>query len=125
VGLFELLRRIGRRWWAPKFAERLRPRLLRDYGASKFYTSDQIRIACAKCRLPRGQLALAYAAFLPRESFEKVADEDVRGDYEALRELFFRFAGEGEDFSIAPASMNSQISQILGHPSGRGGDGLP
>lgn len=125
MGLFGLIRRIDPRWWAPKFPERLRPRLLRDYGASKFNTPDQIRVACAKCKLPHRQLALAYAAFLSRESFEKIADPTVRNDYEALRELFFRFAGEGEDFSIAPTSMNSQISQIMGHPSGRGGDGLP
>jgi hypothetical protein len=123
--LGRLARKIDRRWWAPAFAERLRPRLVRDYGASKFYTAGQIQAACTKCRLPRRQLALAYAAFLPPEEFEKTTDVAMRGDYDALRTLFFRFAGEGEDFSVAPAPMNSHVSQILGHPSGIGGDGLP
>ena len=46
--LGRLIRRIDRRWCAPKFARRLAPRLRRDYGASKFYTAGQIRAACAQ-----------------------------------------------------------------------------
>ena len=124
-GLKRLVRRIDQRWWAPKFAERLRPQLLRDYGASKFYTPGQIQAACAKCRLPRRRLALAYAAFLPQAEFERVVDVAASGSYGALRALFLRFAGNGEDFSVAPAPMNSHVSQIFGPPSGMGGDGLP
>jgi uncharacterized protein DUF6559 len=96
--LGRLIRRIDQRWYAPKFARRLAPRLMRDYGASKFYTPGQIRAACAKCRLPRRHLVLAYAAFLPIAEFENATDVAVRGDYEMLRALFFRFA-KGSDYS--------------------------
>ena len=100
-----LIRRIDRRWYAPKFAQRLAPRLVRDYGASKFYTPGQIRAACAKCRLPRRHLPLAYAAFLPLAEFENATDVAVRGDYDILRALFFRFTSAGEYSSFAPAPM--------------------
>ena len=123
--LGRLIRKIDRRWCAPKFAQRLGPRLLRDYGASKFYTPGQIRAACTKSRLPRRQLALAYAAFLPQTEFEATADGVARADYKRLRALFFRFTSEGEDFSIAPAPVNAHVAQVMGHPSGLGGDHLP
>jgi len=103
----QLIRRIDQRWYAPKFARHLAPRLLRDYGASKFYTLGQIRAACAKCRLPRRHLALAYAAFLPQTEFEAVTDETRRPDYMTLRVLFFSFAKGGEDFSAFPAPMDT------------------
>lgn len=123
--LGRLIRRIDQRWCAPKFAQRLGPRLLRDYGASKFYTPGQIRAACVKCGLPRRQLALAYAAFLPLAEFEAVTDATMWSDYTTLRALFFRFAGGGEDFSVAPAPMNAYVAQAL-HASGMGGaDGGP
>jgi hypothetical protein len=119
--LGRLIRRIDQRWCAPKFARRLGARLVRDYGASKFYTAAQIRAACAKCRLPRRQLALAYAAFLPRAEFEAATAPTVWPDYARLRTLFFRFAGRGEDFSVAPAPMNAYVAQALHASSGMGG----
>lgn len=103
--LGRLIRRIDQRWYAPKFARRLAPRLVRDYGASKFYTPSQIRAACAKCRLPRRHLSLAYAAFLPLAEFENATAVAVRGDYAMLRALFFRFATAGDYSSFAPAPM--------------------
>jgi hypothetical protein len=123
--LGQLIRRIDQRWYAPKFAQRLAPRLVRDYGASKFYTPGQIRAACAKCRLPRRQLALAYAAFLPLPEFENTADVAVRGDYEMLRALFFRFANGSDYSSFTPASMTpGDYSSGVGggHLSDFGGD---
>lgn len=102
-----LIRRIDQRWCAPKFAQRLALRLLRDYGASKFYTPGQIRAACAKCRLPRRHLALAYAAFLTQTEFEAATDETMWPDYMTLRVLFFRFIRGGKDLSVAPASMDA------------------
>ena len=116
-----LVRRIDQRWCAPKFAQRLGPRLLRDYGASKFYSAGQIRAACAKCRLPRRQLALAYAPFLPPTEFENTAD----ADFQALRKLYFRFTGEGEDFSVAPASVNVYVAQFPDPLTGMGGNHPP
>jgi hypothetical protein len=118
--LGRLIRRIDRRWCAPKFARRLGPRLLRDYGASKYYSAGQIRAACAKCRLPRRQLALGYAAFLPLAEFENAADAAVRGDYEALRVLFFRFTSSADYSSFTPA----QMTQGIGDTSGIGGGHL-
>ena len=120
--LGRLIAKIDRRWCAPKFAQRLGPRLLRDYGASKFYTPGQIRAACAKCGLPRRQIALGYAAFLPQAEFETTAEVALRTDYRTLRSLFFRFAGRGEDFSAAPAPMNAYVEQALYGSSGKGGD---
>jgi hypothetical protein len=117
--LGRLIRRIDQRWYAPKFAQRLAPRLLRDYGASKFYTPGQIRTACAKCRLPRRHLALAYAAFLPQTEFEAATDETMWPDYMALRVLFFRFIAGGKDFSVAPASMDAWWGGV-DHPESHG-----
>ncbi len=102
--LKRLVRRIDQRRCASKFAQRLGPRLLKDYGASKFYTVGQIRAASTKCRLPSRHLALGYAAFLPLAEFEKVADIAVHDDYEALRQLFFQFTRSGSDFSASSAS---------------------
>lgn len=119
--LMRLVRRIDQRRCAPKFAQRLGPRLLRDYGASKFYTVGQIRAASAKCRLPRRQLALGYAAFLPLVEFEQAADIAVRDDYEALRALFFRFARRGADFSSSSTSADFVGG---GDASGMGGGHL-
>jgi hypothetical protein len=87
---------------------------------SKFHTAAQIRAAGAKCRLPRRQLALAYAAFLPQVGFEAATDAAVWADYTRLRALLFRFVGRGEDFSVAPAPMNAYVAQAL-HASGMGG----
>ncbi|SEP38677.1 hypothetical protein SAMN02990966_05588 [Rhodospirillales bacterium URHD0017] len=114
--LERLIRRIDQRRCAPKFAQRLGPRLLRDYGASRFYTVAQIRAASAKCRLPRHQLALGYAAFLPLAEFEKAAGNPAHDDYEALRALFFRLARSGADFSTAaaPADFWGGVSDISG-----------
>jgi hypothetical protein len=120
--LGRLIRKIDRRWCAPKFANRLGPRLLRDYGASKFYTPGQIRTACAKCGLPRRQLALGYAAFLRKAEFETTTEAALHADYRTLRSLFFRFTGRGEDFSVAPAPMNAYVEQALYGSSGKGGD---
>jgi hypothetical protein len=118
----QLVRRIDQRRCAPRFAQRLGPRLLRDYGASKFYTAGQIRAASAKCRLPRHQLALGYAAFLPLAEFENAADVAVQGDYEALRALFFRFTRSGADFSISSAPRDFWGGP--GDASGMGGGHL-
>ena len=116
-----LIRRIDRRWCAPKFARRLAPRLLCDYGASKFYAPGQIRAACTRCGLPRRQLALAYAAFLPQAEFEAATDVTVWPDYATLRALFFRFTRGGDDFSFAPASMD----RWMGGADHAGSDGSP
>lgn len=123
--LGRLVRQIDRRWCAPKFARRLGPRLMRDYGASKFYSAGQIRAACTKCRLPRRQLALAYAAFLPQTEFESTADVAVRGDYEVLRTLLLRFTSSGERSSTTPAPMSDGIGDTSGVGSGHAGAGNP
>jgi hypothetical protein len=116
--LKRLVRRIDQRRCAPQFAQRLGPRLLRDYGGSKFYTVGQIRTASAKCRLPHRHLALGYAAFLPLAEFETAADIAVSDDYEALRQLFFRFARGGADFSTSSAPIDFMGG---GDASGMGG----
>jgi hypothetical protein len=128
--LGRLVRRIDQRRYAPKFAQRLGPRLLRDYGASRFYTAGQIRVACAKCRLPPRHLALAYAGFLPPDEFEAIAGRAALSDYSALRALFLRFARGGGDLSFAPAAMNAHVAQALHLTSGTygghgGSDGGP
>lgn len=110
--LSRLIRRIDQRWCAPKFARRLGPRLLRDYGASKHYTPGQIRTVCAKCGLPRRHLTLAYAAFLPQAEFEAATDATTWPDYDKLRVLFFRFTREGQDFSGASASTDAWMGGV-------------
>jgi hypothetical protein len=65
---------------------------------------------------------LGYAAFLRQAEFETTAEAALGTDYRALRSLFFRFAGRGEDFSVAPAPMNAYVEQALFGSSGKGGD---
>ena len=121
--LKRLARRIDQRRCAPRFAQRLGPRLLKDYGSSRFYTAGQIQAASAKCRLPSRQLALGYAAFLPLADFEKAADIAARDDYEALRALFFRFSRSGTDFptSAAPADFMAGVGDVSGMGGGHHG----
>ena len=55
---------------AKAYAGLLGPRLAEDYGGSEFYTMGQIDTAAAKLGLDTTYLAIAYAAFLPREEYE-------------------------------------------------------
>jgi hypothetical protein len=71
---------------AKRYAARLPAQLLRDYGASETYTLPQITAATGRAKLPPEFIALAHAAYLPREVFDM--EIDCVYSYDFLREKF-------------------------------------
>ena len=99
--------RVMLRMHARRYARRLGPQLRRDYGASEYYTAEQIRAAAGKCRLSRRHLALGLAAFLPHDAFAAHCPGTTRDDYERLRISFFRHTPTEPDLAVSPAPENS------------------
>jgi hypothetical protein len=87
----QLLARRRLRSAAKLYARRLGVQLIRDYGASEHYTPAQIQASVARAKLPAVHIDLGYAAFLPEEAFEKVAQPASAGQYEALRRMHAAF----------------------------------
>lgn len=79
---------------ARRYAETLPRRLAHDYGASDRYTPDQLRLSAARAKLPPEFLAVAYAAYLDRETFTATLP-DRAADYDALRALFLKHQDVG------------------------------
>jgi hypothetical protein len=71
---------------AKRYAIRLPAQLLQDYGASETYTVPQIIAAATRAKLPPEYMALAHAAYLPREVFD--TEIDCIYSYDFLREKF-------------------------------------
>jgi len=68
------------------------------------YTAAQIQAAAQKCRLPLSHIAIGFAAFMPRETFEPLADG---GDYDLLRNLFRRYVVRTRSHTtFEPAPVN-------------------
>jgi hypothetical protein len=86
-----MFRQMMKQWrWrsaAKLYARRLRPQLSRDYGNSAHYTPEQIRARVRRATLAAPYIDLAYAAFLPEESFKQLAQPANAEDYEALNRL--------------------------------------
>ena len=70
-----------------KYAGRFGATLLRDYGASDFYTPGQIEHAARKLGLPRGYLCVMQAGFLPQDKFIRLNPCCRFGSYAALWDL--------------------------------------
>jgi hypothetical protein len=83
----QMLARRRLRAAAKLYARRLEPQLIRDYGASAHYTPAQIQASIARAELSQSHIELAYAAFLPEESFRQVAQPANVDDYEAFNRL--------------------------------------
>ncbi|HEY4940093.1 MAG TPA: DUF6559 family protein [Rhizomicrobium sp.] len=74
---------------ARKYAGKLPHQLFVDYGHEEFYSEAQIHRAVADAHLNPRYIVLAFARYLPREHFEKLAPAlPVKLDYYAARELF-------------------------------------
>ena len=84
----QLLKRFRWRSAAKSYARRLGPQLTRDYGYSAHYTPEQIRASVKRAKLDPSYLDLAYAVFLPEESFRHLAQPANMADYEILNRLF-------------------------------------
>jgi hypothetical protein len=83
----QMLARRRLRAAAKLYARRLGAQLIRDYGASEHYTPAQIRASVGRAKLPAIHIDLAYAAFLPEESFNQLARPANVDDYDAFRRL--------------------------------------
>lgn len=78
---------------AESYAKRLGPRLAEDYGGSEFYTMAQIDTVIEKLDLDTAHLAIAYAAFLPREEYEEYFTGLVnRFSYTEARTIYLEHA---------------------------------
>lgn len=85
----------------------LGPQLQQSYGASEFHTAPQIQHAIAKLRLDPKIMTFGYAAFLPQEIFDAMAEEmPVRMRYEEVRETFERFVPSVPTSSSGNAEVN-------------------
>ena len=91
-----ILRRLGLRRAAKQYARRLGPHLRRAYGAAEYYTAAQIGSAIAKLRLDPRYAAVGYAAFMPEDAYESLADHgSVAVPYHEARQLIWRFRPAG------------------------------
>jgi len=79
---------------ARRYAEVLPKRLAHDYGASDRYTPDQLRLSATRAKLPLEFLAVAYAAYLDRETFIGALPGRA-ADYDSLRALFLKHQDVG------------------------------
>ena len=91
---------------ANPYARRLPARLKEGWGGSEHYTPAQIRASVEKLRLDARFIALCYAAFLPKEDFERLKPEmRVVLDYEDARAIFGRWrSGDASAFDPPPVS---------------------
>jgi uncharacterized protein DUF6559 len=99
---------------AKRYATALGPQLLKGYGASEFYTPQQIRAAAYRSKLPSRYLKIGYAAFLRLDEFLSTISGSSASDYEALRALYRRYLPSGAPDSFAPAPLNAYVAQSLG-----------
>ena len=92
---------------AKRFARELPPQLLRDYGASKFYTPQQIETSAGRAGLPARYVSLGWAMFLDAATFASVADANAPGSYQELRPMLARYAARRSHAGFQPASENT------------------
>lgn len=89
MGLGIFLDALGLRFAAKKYARRLGPQLIRDYGASETYNEAQIRAAVRRLRLPQHYIKLGFSVFLPESEFINIFKN--ADDYTLLRNLYRSF----------------------------------
>ena len=67
------LRQWAMRRAARKYIQHLPPVLLKGWGASKTYTSQQVDVAVKFAKLGSRHIAIAYAAFLSEADYRAVS----------------------------------------------------
>jgi hypothetical protein len=94
---------------AKRYALRLPKYLSRAYSNSEFYTREQIAHAVEVLQLSPKYVALAYAAYLPKSSYDSMrARLPLPMTYEDARAEFYRCVPAPETFdSFNPANGNS------------------
>ncbi len=90
---------------AKAYARKLPRFLAENWGGSKTYTPEQLQVAVERLGLSPDFIAVAYAVYLPRETFDALIDR-VRAPvtYEAARRAFGRFLPLTSASSPAPVS---------------------
>lgn len=84
---------------AKHYARHLPGALRQGYGATEFYTAQQIEAAVKKAQLPMQYIAIGYAAFLPEDAFRGLG---LDGDYQMLRALLQRHISSSPAYGIEP-----------------------
>jgi hypothetical protein len=94
---------------AKRYARRLPKYLSRAYSNSEFYTRQQIAHAVEALRLSPDYIALAYAAYLPKSSYDAICSGlPLPMSYDDARAAFYRHVPAPEPFdSFNPANANS------------------
>jgi hypothetical protein len=105
---------------AKSYARRLPGQLLRDYGASEFYTAAQIQASVLRAKLSPRYIFIASAQYLTRETFDEQIETEWSYDY--LRAIFKRFrAYSGVSPEVSPASQTDGISWLVNGDGSNGG----
>ena len=93
---------------AKRYALRLPNYLSRAYSSSEFYTRQQIAHAVEALQLPSDYIALAYAAYLPKLSYDAIrAELHLPMTYEVARAEFYRHVSAPPGGSFNPGEGNS------------------
>jgi hypothetical protein len=95
---------------AKRYAKKLGGRLRYDFGASEFYSPQQIASTAAKLGLPPKYVVLGYAAFLSEAAFDKLAGTlPVSLPYHEARALCDRFVPSEPTSAGANPEMNVYV----------------
>lgn len=125
-GTMGLLDRWRLRRAAKRYAASLGPALSSAYGASEYYTPEQIRIAVGQLGLDAQFIALAYAAFLPESQFQTMKRGLLLSlSYNHCRSLLHRYRPSRPWSASGEAPESAYLTNSVGNsvpPSGGGVD---
>ena len=98
---------------ARTYAKHLPGVLHANWGASEFYTVDQVRAAIARRHLKGRYLAVAYASYLSEQDYLAIAaDLPLVLPYDIAREVFRRAQPSGDAFSAQRDSETTSAPVI-------------
>jgi len=112
MGLGTFLAALSVRSAAKKYAIRLGPQLVHDYGASETYNESQIRSAVRKSKLSERYIRIGFSAFMSESEFLEI----FRGadDYTLLRDLYHRLVPNQPTGESGEAGRYRQTATMAG-----------
>jgi hypothetical protein len=116
--LGEFFRKLRIRAAARRYAQRLGPRLRRDYGTREFYSRQQIEAAARKAKLPATQIELGFAGFMAEADFVALTPAASGDAYAELRSLLRRYTRR-------PAGSAGTVAGLDGSDAIAGGPSWP
>jgi hypothetical protein len=103
---------------AKQYALKLPKQLKDGWGGSEHYTPGQIMTSAKKLGLNTNYIAIAYAAFLPKDNFNELRSEmPVPISYDEARTAFIRYC----PINLETASWDK--TRLGFPPTDAGGDG--